>query len=67
MKLSDAEYVFSAVESFVFGRFSSVTFAMPYLFVRIVFITGPLGFSISNLPNNAAEMMGVTAFRVEPY
>ncbi len=30
-------------------------------------ISGPLGFSLSNLPNNAAEMMGVTAFRVEPY
>jgi Flp pilus assembly protein TadG len=28
---------------------------------------GPLGFSLSNLPNNAAEIMGVTAFRVEPY
>ena len=30
-------------------------------------VSGPLGFSISNLPNNAAEMMGVAAFRVEPY
>jgi Flp pilus assembly protein TadG len=28
--------------------------------------TGPLGFSIGNLPNGA-EMMGVSAFRVEPY
>jgi Flp pilus assembly protein TadG len=28
---------------------------------------GPLGFTLSNLPNGAAEMMGVSAFRVEPY
>lgn len=30
-------------------------------------VSGPLGFSIANLSNNAAEMMGVAAFRVEPY
>jgi Flp pilus assembly protein TadG len=30
-------------------------------------VGGPLGFVLSNLPNNAAEIMGVTAFRVEPY
>jgi Flp pilus assembly protein TadG len=30
-------------------------------------VSGPLGFTLSNLPNNAAEIMGVTAFRVEPY
>jgi Flp pilus assembly protein TadG len=30
-------------------------------------VGGPLGFTMANLPNNAAEMMGVTAFRVEPY
>jgi Flp pilus assembly protein TadG len=30
-------------------------------------VMGPLGFALSNLPNGAAEMMGVTAFRVEPY
>jgi Flp pilus assembly protein TadG len=28
---------------------------------------GPLGFTLANLPNNANEIMGVTAFRVEPY
>jgi Flp pilus assembly protein TadG len=28
---------------------------------------GPLGFNISNLPNSAREMLGITAFRVEPY
>jgi hypothetical protein len=28
---------------------------------------GPLGFSLSNLPGGAAQMMGVSAFRVEPY
>ncbi len=28
---------------------------------------GPLGFSLANLPGGAAEMMGVSAFRVEPY
>jgi Flp pilus assembly protein TadG len=30
-------------------------------------IAGPLGFTLSNLPNNAVELMGVFAFRVEPY
>jgi Flp pilus assembly protein TadG len=30
-------------------------------------INGPLGFVLANLPNNAAEMMGISAFRVEPY
>jgi Flp pilus assembly protein TadG len=30
-------------------------------------VSGPLGFLVSNLPNSAREMMGVTAFRVEPY
>jgi len=30
-------------------------------------ITGPLGFNISNLPNNQIQLMGVSAFRVEPY
>ena len=30
-------------------------------------VKGPLGFVLANLPNNAAEMMGVAAFRVEPY
>lgn len=28
---------------------------------------GPLGFSLSNLPGGAALLMGVSAFRVEPY
>jgi len=30
-------------------------------------VNGPLGFVLSNLPNGATEMMGVSAFRVEPY
>ncbi|HML08755.1 MAG TPA: TadE/TadG family type IV pilus assembly protein [Xanthobacteraceae bacterium] len=30
-------------------------------------VSGPLGFMLANLPNSAAEMMGVSAFRVEPY
>jgi Flp pilus assembly protein TadG len=30
-------------------------------------LSGPLGFNISNLPNNQAELMGISAFRVEPY
>jgi hypothetical protein len=30
-------------------------------------VSGPLGFVLANLPNSAAEMMGVAAFRVEPY
>jgi Flp pilus assembly protein TadG len=30
-------------------------------------VSGPLGFVLSNLPNGAAQMTGVSAFRVEPY
>jgi Flp pilus assembly protein TadG len=30
-------------------------------------VMGPLGFALASLPNGAAEMMGVMAFRVEPY
>jgi Flp pilus assembly protein TadG len=30
-------------------------------------VSGPLGFMLGNLPNGTALMMGVTAFRVEPY
>jgi Flp pilus assembly protein TadG len=30
-------------------------------------VGGPLGFMLSNLGNGTTEMMGVTAFRVEPY
>ncbi len=30
-------------------------------------VNGPLGFVLSNLPNSAAEIMGVSAFMVEPY
>jgi Flp pilus assembly protein TadG len=30
-------------------------------------VKGPLGFVLANLPNSTAEMMGVSAFRVEPY
>ena len=30
-------------------------------------VSGPLGFVLANLPNSAAETMGVAAFRVEPY
>jgi Flp pilus assembly protein TadG len=30
-------------------------------------VSAPLGFALSNLPNGAAEMVGVSAFRVEPY
>jgi Flp pilus assembly protein TadG len=39
--------------------------------VRLIYqwsvVGGPLGFMLSNLPNNSAEMMGISAFRVEPY
>lgn len=39
--------------------------------VRLIYqwsvVSGPLGFVLSNLPNNSAEMMGISAFRVEPY
>jgi Flp pilus assembly protein TadG len=39
--------------------------------VRLIYqwpvVGGPLGFALSNLSNGKAEMMGVTAFRVEPY
>jgi len=30
-------------------------------------VGGPLGFLLANLPNSAAEIVGVSAFRVEPY
>jgi len=30
-------------------------------------VGGPLGFTLANLPNGSAEMVGVSAFRVEPY
>ena len=30
-------------------------------------VSGPLGFTISNLPNSAKQMVGVAAFKVEPY
>lgn len=30
-------------------------------------VTGPLGFTLVNQSNGTAEIMGVTAFRVEPY
>lgn len=30
-------------------------------------VSSLLGFNISNLPNNQAQLMGVAAFRVEPY
>jgi len=30
-------------------------------------VAAPLGFNISNLPNNQTELMGVSAFKVEPY
>jgi hypothetical protein len=30
-------------------------------------VGGLLGFTLSNLPIGAAELMGVTSFRVEPY
>jgi len=30
-------------------------------------VGGPLGFKLANLANGSVEMMGVTAFRVEPY
>jgi Flp pilus assembly protein TadG len=30
-------------------------------------VTGPLGFTLANQSNGTAEIMGVTAFRVEPY
>jgi Flp pilus assembly protein TadG len=30
-------------------------------------VGGPLGFMLSNLANGTAQMMGITAFRIEPY
>jgi Flp pilus assembly protein TadG len=30
-------------------------------------VSGPLGFTLSNLPNGMTEVVGVSAFRVEPY
>ena len=30
-------------------------------------VTGLLGFNLTNLPNNQIQLMGTSAFRVEPY
>ena len=30
-------------------------------------VSGPLGFTLANLPNGMTEIVGVSAFRVEPY
>ncbi len=30
-------------------------------------VTGPLGFNLTNLPNNQIQLTGTSAFRVEPY
>ena len=39
--------------------------------VRLIYqwsvVGGPLGFMLSNLPNGYSEMMGISAFRAEPY
>ena len=39
--------------------------------VRLIYqwqtVGGPLGFTLAKLPNGMAELMGVTAYRVEPY
>jgi Flp pilus assembly protein TadG len=37
------------------------------LIYQLPVVSGPLGFSLANLGNGKAEIMGVTAFRVEPY
>jgi hypothetical protein len=37
------------------------------LIYQLSTVKGPLGFILSNLPNGSAEVMGISAFRVEPY
>ena len=44
------------------GQIMVVQLVYPWSVVK-----GPLGFMLGSLPNGAAEMMGVSAFRVEPY
>ncbi len=44
------------------GQVMVVQLVYPWMTVR-----GPLGYVLGNLPNGAAEMMGVSAVRVEPY
>jgi Flp pilus assembly protein TadG len=44
------------------GQIMVVQLAYPW-----TVINGPLGFVLSSLPNGAAEMMGISAFKVEPY
>ncbi len=44
------------------GQVMVVQLVYPWLTVR-----GPLNYVLGSLPNHAAEMMGVSAFRVEPY
>jgi Flp pilus assembly protein TadG len=44
------------------GQIMVVQLAYPWMVM-----SGPLGFALSNLPNGAAEMMGISAFKVEPF
>lgn len=56
-----------AITSFAYDPGSPGNVMVVQLVYKWPVIGGPLGFSLANLPNGTAEMMGVSAFRVEPY
>jgi len=55
------------VTSFAYNPGTPGEIMVVQLVYELPVVSGPLGFVLSNLPNSAAEIMGVTAFRVEPY
>jgi Flp pilus assembly protein TadG len=55
------------ITSFPYSTGSQGTIMIVQLVYPWSVVSGPLGFTISNLPNSAKEMMGVAAFKVEPY
>jgi Flp pilus assembly protein TadG len=56
-----------AVTSFTYDPGTPGEVMVVQLVYKWPVIGGPLGFALSNLPDSAVEMMGVSAFRVEPY
>lgn len=51
--------------------FDTATHPGDVVVVQLVYawpvVSAPFGFSLSNLPNNQSELMGISAFRVEPF
>ncbi len=55
------------ITSFAFDPGTPGEVMVVQLVYKWAVVSGPLGFVLSNLPNSAAEIVGVSAFRVEPY